>query len=52
MYYLELFMLLRGRGGGCGSDFYSVLKIVVSTENVALDKSVPTPLPLLRYLGT
>ena len=30
--------------------FIQILKSVVSTENVALDKSVPTPLPFLRYL--
>ena len=40
------------RGGDAGATFIPDLKIVVSTENVALDKSVPTPLPLLRYLGT
>ena len=51
MDHLELFTLLRGRGGGdAGATFIPNLKIVVSTENVALDKSVPTPLPLLRYL--
>ena len=43
-------MLLRGRRGGVTATFIQILKIVVSTENVALDKSVPTPLPLLRYL--
>ena len=38
------------REGRRGSDFFSNLKTVVHIGYVALDKSVPTPLPLRRYL--
>ena len=38
--------------GGCGSDFYFHLKTVVHIEDVASDKSVPTPLPSAGTLGT
>ena len=44
-------MLLRGGGGGCvAATFIQILKIVVPIGDVVLDKSVPTPLPLLQYL--
>jgi len=35
---------------GVAETFIQILKTVVSMGDVALDKSVPTPLPLLRYL--
>ena len=50
MDHLELFTLLRGRRRGVVATFIKILKSFVSTENVVLDKSVPTPLPLRRYL--
>ena len=41
----------RGRkGGGVAATFIQILKTVVRIGHVALDKSVPTPLPLRRYL--
>ena len=44
-------MLLRGSRGGCvAATFIQILKTVVPIGDVALDKSVPTPLPLRRYL--
>ena len=44
-------MLPRGRmGRGVAATFIQILKIVVPIGDLALDKSVPTPLPLLRYL--
>ena len=35
----------KGKEGRCGSDFYSKLRKAVLIGDVALDKSVPTPLP-------
>ena len=44
-------MLLRGgRGGGVAATFTQILKIVFPMRDVGLDKGVPTPLPLRRYL--
>jgi len=44
-------MLPKGkRRGGVATTFIQILKIVVPIGDVVLDKSVPTPLPLLRYL--
>ena len=43
-------MLLREKDGRRGSDLFSNLKTVVHIGYVALDKSVPTPLPLHRHL--
>ena len=44
-------MLPKGKvRGGVAATFIQILKIVVCIGNVALDKSVPTPLPLRRYL--
>ena len=44
-------MLLMGGGaGGVAAIFIQILKTVVHIGDVALDKSVPTPLPLRRYL--
>ena len=44
-------MLLRGsRGGGVAATFIQILKTVFPIVDVALDESVPTPLPLRRYL--
>ena len=44
-------MLPRGKvREGVAATFIQILKIVVPIGDVALDKSVPTPLPLLRYL--
>ena len=40
----------EGRGGGAAATFIQILKTVIRIGDVALDKSVPTPLPLLRYL--
>ena len=37
-------------GRGIAATFIQILKTVVSMGDVALDKSVHTPLPLLRYL--
>ena len=46
-------MLLRGsRGGGVAATFTQILKIVFPIRDVALDKSVPTPLPSAGTLGT
>ena len=36
--------------GGVEATFIQILKTVVHIGNVALDKGVPTPLPLRRYL--
>ena len=44
-------MLPRGKvRGGVAATFIQILKIVVPIGDVALDKSVPTPLPLRRHL--
>ena len=43
-------MLLMGRKGGVATTFIQILKTVVPIGDVALDKSVPTPLPLRLYL--
>ena len=44
-------MLPKGKvRGGVATTFIQILKIVVPIGDVALDKSVPTPLPLRRYL--
>ena len=43
-------MLLMGGGGGVAATFIQILKTVVPIGDVALDKGVPTPLPLRRYL--
>ena len=46
-------MLLRGREmGGVAATFIQILKTVVPIGDVALDKSVPTPLPSAGTLGT
>ena len=46
-----LFMLpMEWRGEGVVATFIQILKTVVRIGHVALDKSVPTPLPLRRYL--
>ena len=36
--------------GGVVATFIQILKTVVPIGDVALDRSVPTPLPLRRYL--
>ena len=36
--------------GGVEATFIQILKTVVRIGDVALDKSVPTPLPLCRYI--
>ena len=44
-------MLPKGKkGGGVAATFIQILKTIVPIGNVALDKSVPTPLPLRRHL--
>ena len=44
-------MLPKGKvRGGVAATFIQILKIAVPIGDVVLDKSVPTPLPLLRYL--
>ena len=44
-------MLPKGKvRGGVAATFIQILKIVVPIGDVVLDKSVPTPLPLRRYL--
>ena len=44
-------MLLMGReGGSVAATFIQILKTIIPIGNVALDKSVPTPLPLRRHL--
>ena len=44
-------MLPKGKvRGGVAATFIQILKTVVPIGDVALDKSVPTPLPLRRYL--
>ena len=45
-------LLMGGGGGGVAATFIQILKSVVSTENVALDRSVPTPFPSAGTLGT
>ena len=46
-------MLLMGGGGGSVvATFIQTLKMVVRIGYVALDKSVPTPLPSAGTLGT
>ena len=45
-------MLLRGRWGGVVATFIQILKTVIRIEDMALDKSVPTPLPSAGTLGT
>ena len=48
-----MFMLLMGsRGGGVAATFIQILKTVVTIGDVALDRSVPTPLPSAGNLGT
>ena len=42
-------MLLMG-GGGVATTFIKIKKTVIHIGDVVLDKSVPTPLPLLQYL--
>ena len=44
-------MLPKGKvRGGVAATFIQILKIVVPIGDVALDRSVPTPLPLRRHL--
>ena len=44
-------MLPKGKvRGGVAATFIQILKIAVPIGDVVLDKSVPTPLPLRRYL--
>ena len=44
-------MLLRGKErGGVAATFIQILKTVAPIGDVALDKSVPTPLHLRSYL--
>ena len=43
-------LLMEGGGRGVAATFIQILKIVVHIGDVALDKSVPTPLPLRLYL--
>ena len=43
-------LLMGGGGGGVAATFIQILKTVVPIGDVALDKSVPTPLPLRLYL--
>ena len=44
-------MLPKGKvRGGVAATFIQILKIVVPIGDLALDKSVPTPLPHCRYL--
>ena len=45
-------LLLRGGWDGGKVTLIQILKIVVHIEDVALDKSVPTPLPSAGTLGT
>ena len=46
-------MLLMGGGGGdVAATFIQILKTVVTIGDVALDRSVPTPLPSAGTLGT
>ena len=48
-----MFMLLRGgEKGGVAETFIQILKTVVPIGDVALDKSVPTPLSSAGTLGT
>ena len=46
-------MLPKGKkGGGVAATFIQILKTFVRIGYVALDKSVPTPLPSAGTLGT
>ena len=45
-------LLMRSRGGDVTVTFIQILKTVVRIGDVALDKSVPTPLPTAGTLGT
>ena len=46
-----MFMLPKGKvRGGVAATFIQILKTVLRIEDVELDKGVPTPLPLRRYL--
>ena len=42
-------LLMEGGGGDVATTFIQILKTVVPIGDVALDKSVPTPLSLHRY---
>ena len=43
-------LLMGGGGGGVVATFIQTLKTVIHIGDVELDESVPTPLPLSRYL--
>ena len=43
-------LLMGGEEGGVAATFIQILKTVVPIGDIAVDKSVPTPLPLRRHL--
>ena len=48
---MAIVYVAKGRRRGCvAATFIQILKTFVNIGGVALDKSVPTPLPLRRYL--
>ena len=50
--YMAIVYVVKGveRGGCVSATFIQILKAVVLLGDVALDRSVPTPLHLRRYL--